>query len=140
MLRAVPTLIALSLVPAVAWADTVIATRTIRPEEVLTNADVRLSSGASAGVYSTLDEVIGQEARVVLYAGRDIRRGDLRPPALVARNAVVSLIYRQGGLEILAEGRSLARGSVGDTISVLNTASRSKVLGVVQPDGRVLVQ
>lgn len=140
MLRAAPALIALSLVPAISWAETVIATRTIRPEEVLSAADVHLSSGASAGAYSALDEVIGQEARVVLYAGRDIRRGDLRPPALVARNAVVSLIYRRGGLEILAEGRSLARAGAGETVSVLNTASRSKVLGVVQSDGRVLVQ
>ena len=80
------------------------------------------------------------EARVALYAGRPIRRGDVRPPALIGRNDLVELVYRTRGLEIVAAGRSLARGGVGEKITVLNTSSRRRVLGQVLPNGRVLVE
>ncbi len=123
-----------------AYADTVVAARTIRPEEIVTASDIVLSTANSPGAYGLESDVIGQEARVVLYAGRPIRRGDVRTPAVVGRNALVALVYSQGGLEISAEGRALDRGAVGDLISVLNTSSRNRVMGRVQPDGRVIVE
>ncbi|MCB1332078.1 MAG: flagellar basal body P-ring formation protein FlgA [Roseivivax sp.] len=123
-----------------AWADTVVPTRTIRPEETLTAADIAVVSAVTLGSYAQADAVIGQEARVVLYPGRAIRLGDLREPALVSRNALVEIVYRRNGLQITAEGRALARGSAGEVIAVLNTSSHARVNGRITPDGRVLVE
>lgn len=133
-------LIALLATALPARADTVYATRTLRPEEVLAPGDVVLRGGVVPGTYAALDEVLGQEARVALYAGRPIRRGDVRPPALVQRNMLVELVFDSGGLEILTEGRALDRGAAGDVIAVMNAGSRTRVFGVVRPDGRVQVE
>jgi flagella basal body P-ring formation protein FlgA len=51
----------------------------------------------------------------------------------------VSLVYRRGPLSILAEGRALGRGGVGDSVRVINIASRATVTGLVAPDGTLTV-
>lgn len=121
-----------------ALADLIIATRTIRPQEILGPSDLLLQEGADQSNV-TLEDLIGQEARVALYAGRPVRAGDVGPPAVVERNQVVSLIYLRGGLEIMTEGRSLDRAGIGDHVRVMNLASRATVSGRVTASGRILV-
>jgi flagella basal body P-ring formation protein FlgA len=75
--------------------------------------------------------VLGQEARVTLYAGRPIPLASLGPPALVERNALVTVMFTRGGLEIRAEGRALGRGAEGDGIRVMNLASRNTITATV---------
>lgn len=122
-----------------AQADVVLAARTMRAHSILTESDLKLSPGEVPGTYIALEELIGQEARVVLYAGRPIRLNDVGPPALVDRNQIVALIYHTGGLRIMAEGRSLARGGAGDRIRVMNLSSRSTITGTIQTDGSISV-
>lgn len=138
-MRILPLFIA-SILPTMTLADSLVATRTIRPEEIVTAADIRLLAETIPGGYESPEEVLGMEARVALYAGRPIRRGDVQPPAVIGRNDLVELVYRSRGLEIVAAGRSLARGGVGEQITVLNTSSRRRVSGQVLPNGRVLVE
>jgi flagellar basal body P-ring formation protein FlgA len=76
---------------------------------------------------------------VTLYAGRPIPLSALGPPALVERNQVVTLVFQRGGLEIRAEGRALGRGGEGDTIRIMNLASRNTVTGWVTGDGLIHV-
>lgn len=121
-----------------ALADLIIATRTIRPQEILGPSDLLLQEGADQSNV-TLEDLIGQEARVALYAGRPVRAGDVGPPAVVERNQVVPLIYLRGGLEIMTEGRSLDRAGIGDHVRVMNLASRATVSGRVTASGRILV-
>ena len=83
--------------------------------------------------------VLGQEARVAIYAGRPVLAGDIGPPALVERNQTVTLVYSRGALTILAEGRSLGRGGAGDSLRAMNIASRTTVTGRVAGDGTVHV-
>ena len=139
ILRAFP--IALLLITsAPISAEVAIAARNIRPCEVISVTDVMVIRGEASGAFKSADLIVGAEAKVALYAGRPIRRGDVRPPALIGRNDLVELVYRTRGLEIVAAGRSLARGGVGEKITVLNTSSRRRVLGQVLPNGRVLVE
>lgn len=121
-----------------ALADLIIATRTIRPQEILGPSDLLLQEGADQSNV-TLEDLIGQEARVALYAGRPVRAGDVGPPAVVERNQVVPLMYMRGGLEIMTEGRSLDRAGIGDHVRVMNLASRATVSGRVTASGRILV-
>ncbi|MFW2545420.1 flagellar basal body P-ring formation chaperone FlgA [Primorskyibacter sp. 2E107] len=136
-MRLLAILIALTAGPVL--AETVIATRTIRPQEIIMPGDVRLDQAEVSGAFQNVEEVIGQEARFALYPGRAIMRGAVGEPAVVDRNQVVELIYSQGGLRIIAEGRSLGRGGVGERIRVMNTGSRTVLFGEIAPNGSVIV-
>ncbi len=130
----------LALPPPAAFADSIVAARTIRAHSVLSAEDISLVSNALPGAASDPATVIGLEARVTLYQGRPIRPDQLGPSASVDRNQLVTLVYRSVGVTIAAEGRALARGGTGDVIRVMNTSSRSSLSGTIAPDGTVLVQ
>ncbi len=125
---------------APAWADTVVAARTIRAQTVLSAGDLAVRGGEVPGGISDPAELIGQEARVSLYAGRPVRRSDVGPPAVIERNQIVPMIFEANGLTISAEGRSLSRAGPGDSVRIMNTSSRNTVSGRVLPDGRVRVR
>ncbi len=122
-----------------AVADTVLAVRTIRPGGIIMARDVVVEAGNTAGAASDLAEVIGQAARVSLYAGRPIALGNVGPPALVERNQIVPMVFEVNGLRISTEGRSMSRAGAGDFVRVMNLSSRTTVSGRVMPDGRIFV-
>jgi len=124
---------------APALADTLVATRTIRPQEILQPGDLMLQAVEVPGGVSDSDLLVGQEARVALYAGRPVRAGDVGPPALVERNALVPLIYSTSGLTISTEGRALDRAGPGELVRVMNLASRTTVSARIGPDGAAYV-
>ena len=127
------------ILPSMAMADSVVATRTIRAQSVVQADDLTLVAAAIPNALGNLADAVGQEARISIYAGRPILAADLGPPAVVDRNQIVPLAYQSGALAILTEGRALTRGGVGDVIRVMNLASRSTVLGRISANGAVLV-
>lgn len=127
----------LLLLPGLADAETVVAARTIRAQQILAPEDLRLVAGE--GAVADPADVIGLEARRTLYAGRPVSLDDLGPPAIVERNEIVPLAYSRGGLQILSEGRALARGGVGEVIRVMNLASRTTIQGRITAEGLVIV-
>lgn len=137
LLLALATLASCCLGAAPALAETLLASRTIRAGEVLAPGDVTRAAQPTPGGLSDPAQAIGMEARVALYAGRPLRAGDLGPPALVERNQIVILSYRQGGLQITTEGRALGRAGAGEPVRVMNLSSRNTVTAVVGPDGTV---
>ncbi len=128
----------LAICLALSWpasAQTPVSARTIRAGSIVTAEDI-------AADQVTLPEaiaLIGLEARVTVYAGRPLRAGDFGAPRLIERNQLVALVYRRGSLSIQAEGRALGQGGVGDSLRILNVASRTTVTGVIQSDGTVSV-
>jgi len=130
-------LIVLVAVPA--FAESVVATRTIRAQTVIGPEDLTLVAADLPGALTDLNAALGLEAKVAIYAGKPVMPADLGKPTLVQRNQVVALIYLSGDLAISTEGRALARGSEGDTVRVINLASRSTVTGRIGPDGAVYV-
>jgi flagella basal body P-ring formation protein FlgA len=128
----------LSFAPA-AVADTLVSTRTIRSNTIIGPVDVTLKAVDSVGYLTRIDEAVGQETRVVLYAGRPIRPQDIGPVTIIERNQIVPLVYRRGGLRIVTDARSLGRGGVGDFLRVMNLTSRSTVSGIINADGSVTV-
>ena len=122
-----------------AGAQTLVATRTLKAQSIIGPGDVVAVAAVIPGTLSDPGDVLGQEARVTLFAGRPIRPGDVGPPASVERNQIVVLRFQAGGLDILAEGRALARGGTGDVIRVINQSSRNTVSGLIDADGTVRV-
>lgn len=125
-------------VPA-ANADMLVAARTIPSKTIITSDDVIMVSNDTASALQTPADIIGLEARVVLYEGRPIRLSDVGPAALVERNQIVTTLYRNGTLTIEAEGRALGRAASGEPVRVMNIASRKIIMGTVAPDGTILV-
>lgn len=131
--------IILSLLASSAIGETLVAARTVRSHAIIGPEDVLLKDVNVDGAFDRVEDVIGQEARVALYAGRPIRFGDIGPAAIIKRNQIVMLIYRRGGLSIATDARSLGRGGVGDLIRVMNLTSRTTVTGIIGADGTVTV-
>ncbi|WP_417723156.1 flagellar basal body P-ring formation chaperone FlgA [Salipiger sp.] len=125
--------------PSSAIAGSVVATVTIRAQEIVRPEAVRLDPMQIEGAHDSLDDVVGYEARVTIYPGRPVLRGALGEPALIDRNQIVELTYARAGLRIVAEGRALGRGAVGERIRVMNMTSRTTLFGTVLPDGTVTV-
>ena len=132
-------LLALLCLAAPAPAETLVAARTVRSQEILAAEDLAVSDTSVPGALSHPSEAVGLEARVVLYAGRPVRPGDLGSPAVIERNQIVTLRYENGSLAIAADARALGRAGVGDTLRVMNLSSRSTVSGRVTHAGEVLV-
>ena len=122
-----------------ARAEMLVAARTIRAQALIAPTDLAWAEGTMQGAFADPADVLGQEARLAIYAGRPILAGDIGPPALVERNQTVTLVYSRGGLTILAEGRSLGRGGAGDSLRAMNIASRTTITGRVAADGTVHV-
>ena len=131
----------LAATPAPASAgEVLIATRTLRASTPIGTGDVALVEGrAPPGAATAPDQAVGMEARVTLYAGRPIPLASLAPAALVERNEIVQIVYQHGGLDIRAEGRALGRAGEGESVRVMNLASRSTVTGRVAGAGIVTV-
>ncbi len=131
---------ALLAISNAALAEIVVPTRTIRPKQVISAADLEIKPMDVAGAVADPNQLIGQEARVALYPGRPVHAADVGAPALVDRNDVVTLVFVTSGLSITTEGRALGRAAVGERVRVMNLSSRSSVTGVVRNDGQIEVR
>lgn len=138
MMRLFLPLLALLAAPPT-QADTVIAAGTIRGQTLIMPSDIAVIEGETPGALSSPAEAVGMEAAVNLYAGRPIRPGDLRPPAVVERNALVTIRYRHGGLVVVTDGRAMDRAAAGEPLRVLNLSSRNTVTAVAAAPGLVIV-
>ncbi len=131
--------LALFLFASAVAADVVTPTRTLRPGTLITVADLTIIGGVYPGMFDRISDVVGQEARVALYAGRPIPFDGVGAPALINRNQIVSLHFQAAGLTISTEGRALERGGVGDRVRIMNLSSRATLFGYVQADSSIKV-
>lgn len=125
--------------PSLSWADSVVATRTIRPQSIIAPEDVDLVPDDLDGAATELTAVVGRQARVAIYQGNALGPAMVTEPTAVERNQSVMLIYRRGGLAIQADGRALGRGAVGDRIRAMNLQSKAMVEGVITADGALQI-
>lgn len=121
-----------------------VAARTLRSGSVLTGADLVLRERPRGmhpdEVVARIEDALGLETRLAIYAGRPIRPGDLGPPTIVRRNEIVTLTYVHGGLTLRTEARALEAGAKGDRIRVMNLDSRRTVTGSVAGAQHVVVK
>lgn len=128
-----------ALYAPLAWAEVVVAARTIPAQTVVAPEDLVLRDMDAPGALSDPGLVVGKEARVALFAGRPIRDSDLGVPAVVERNQVIPLIYQGAGLTIKTDGRALNRAGPGELIRVMNIQSRTTVTARIDAGGSAYV-
>lgn len=80
---------------------------------------------------------IGLEAARALYPGQALTATDLKAPTLVKRNAIVQMEYSKGPMNILAKGRALDEGGLGERVRVMNLASKKTVIAIISGDNSV---
>jgi flagella basal body P-ring formation protein FlgA len=90
------------------------------------------SSGAAA-----LDQLIGKQLTRQSRGGLMLRPTDVTEPRVVERNAMVTVILRQGPMMLTVKGQALNGASVGQPVQVLNATSRKILHGVALPSGVV---
>lgn len=132
-------ILALVTLPAPAFTDSVIATQTLRPKEVISPQSVQLQQADIAGAAQGLDDVIGAEVKRAVYSGQPVLTSNLTRAALVERNQIVAATFTLNGLTIATEARAMERGAAGDVIRAMNLTSRAPIRAEVMEDGRLKV-
>lgn len=128
-----PLVLTVSLlsVAGAAAAQQVLAARTLRAGTVIAASDLVWPATDAGAARARVARLVGLETRRAVYAGRPLDEADLGPPVLVRRNSVVAMVYRDRGLGIRAEGRSLDSGGEGERVRVINLGSRQQVDAIV---------
>jgi len=103
------------------------------------SAQVREEAPAAGPFATSLDQVVGRWARVPIRAGSAIRLDQLEAPKEILQGETVKVEVRSGGVRMELEAQAQGSGAVGETIPVLNTASKRRFLARVEAKGRVSV-
>jgi flagellar basal body P-ring formation protein FlgA len=147
ILASLAGLFLLGMMPAAAAAaglSVPVPATTIYPGEIIddgmiTERSVQPSQLGRIIIVPQRSELIGKVARRTLLPGRPVPLVAVADPDLIPRGAPVELVFREGGLTILAQAMSLEAGQAGDMIRVRNLDSGLIIKAIVQADGTVRV-
>ena len=104
----------------------------------LTEKEIPASQAFTSTITSAAD-LIGQQTLRPLNAGVAINRLHVRVAPAVSRNQLVTLVYRRGGIELTGRAQALEDGQPGQSIRIVNPATRSTLVGTVAAGGTVEV-
>lgn len=131
-------------VRATVSAMVTVATRDVPANRALTQDDVAIERRRItdlAGAVSIPEDAIGQSSNRSLRSGQALHARWLAAPLLVRRGDSVTIVARNGGIEVQAAGEALEPGRQNQVVRVRNSNSgkiiRARVLdsGVVEPEG-----
>jgi len=128
---------------AITLIDLPVPTRRVTPGEVISIRDIdwiQVRDERNLGdVLTDAEALIGQTPRRTLAAGQPVRSRDVAAPITVGKNSSVSMVFETQNMTLIARGRALQDGAVGDTIRVLNTQSNRTIDAVVAAPGLVRI-
>ena len=134
----------LLLTPAVAHAApvrVVVPARDIPRGEVIGETDLTYATvdgnSLMSGVPTKIEEVAGMQARRVLSAGQTFRGDDVRRPIVITKGQTVTMQFSAPGVELVAMGRAMSEGGIGDTVTIQNPASFRMIAATVVSPGVV---
>jgi flagella basal body P-ring formation protein FlgA len=88
---------------------------------------------------SDAEAAIGLAVRKPVRAGSAVSARDLGAARVIAKNDTVSVHYRAGGVMLALQGKALGAAGVGETVRVLNPASKTVVEAVAAAPGLAVV-
>ena len=122
--------------------ETAVLARSLDRGELLKASDITVERRpkAEAGAdIAKLDRATGMQLRKAVRVGQVLRNSDFGRPDLVQRDQTVSIVYEAPGLYLTMRGKANDSGAEGDTVSVVNLASKRVVQGVVSGPGQVAI-
>ena len=138
------SLVAVLLIASPAGAATV---RVVVPAHDIARGDVIGESDLTyatvdgntlmSGVPTKMEEIKGMQARRVLSAGQPFRGDDVRRPIVITKGQSVTMQFSAPGVELIATGRAMSEGGVGDMVTIQNLASFRMIAATVIAPGVV---
>jgi flagella basal body P-ring formation protein FlgA len=117
--------------------------RILRPGEVIRTTDLEFIEVAADRVGRDVliepGDIAGRAPRRQLAPSAPLRQGDIQPPVLVSKGALVELVVQMPNMVLTAKVRAAEDGALGETVRVVNVRSDKTVVGVVDGPGRVIV-
>ena len=114
----------------------VIATRPLARLQAVSAEDVtmlpRELALLPAGYFRRVEDVVGHIAQRNIPSGEVLGPGAVRAPPVVRRGQSVTLVVRNGGLNVRATGVVLADAGLAERVRVRNTTTSRMVEGVVR--------
>lgn len=115
--------------------EVIVARRNLNRGEILQAADLTVEERN----FDRLEELgltdsaplLSQRARRMIRQGSLINPRDLEPVPLVARNDLVAVTVRRGGLHIAATARAMHSGCYGERIQLRSESSKEVYFGVI---------
>lgn len=86
------------------------------------------------------DKLMGKTPTRLISSNAPIRMKDVTNPQLVARGDEVTIIVKEGGMQLTAKGKAMQNGSEGDIIRAVNASTNRSVTAMVTGDRTVTVQ
>lgn len=124
--------------------DVPVLTRDIAPGDVVQARDIQWiklpSDRVSNNTITTQAGLVGMSPRYPVRSGEPLRMSDVQPPVVIVKGATVDMNYISGALTLLARGRALQSGAVGDTIDIVNPRSNRTVQGVIEGPNTVRIE
>ena len=111
--------------------------------DVIRAGDVRVTrlrlDRVRPGAAEAADQVVGQQLHRPMTEGLPVMTGDLGPPPVVAKNALVVMTLEAPGLSLTVQGRALADAPQGGVLQVMHLESHAVVEAQAIAPGRVRV-
>jgi len=86
-------------------------------------------------------DLIGMTIKRTLQPNQLLSEADVIPPMMIKRNDLVTVIYKNGAIQLSTKARSLSNGSRGDVVQLVNPSSKksfdAKVTGPMQAEVNV---
>ncbi len=125
------------------YGPVVVARDAMSRRHIITRDEVRVVrmnySRLSGPVATDPGQVIGLRTRNAVNVGEAVPLNRLERAPLIRRGDVVTMICRSQGFKVTAKGKAEETGFKGESIRLLNLASRREVYGRVQDPGTVIV-
>jgi flagella basal body P-ring formation protein FlgA len=123
--------------------DVPVLNRSVAPGDIVNANDVQWvklpATRVGSNIITSAASLIGMSPRYPVRTGEPLRMSDMQPPVAIAKGSVVDMSYVTGALVLLARGRALENGAIGDTIDILNPRSNRTVQGVIEGPNRVRI-
>jgi flagella basal body P-ring formation protein FlgA len=115
--------------------------RNIRAGDLIRPEDLRWSTDAIVGAegLSDPDEAAGKAARRPLREGAPSLQSDLAAQMMIHRDDVVSVSFSSEGVSLVLQAKALGDATRGQTVEVVNTASKKVIEAVCSGPGQAAV-
>jgi flagella basal body P-ring formation protein FlgA len=91
------------------------------------------------GAPRSAEAVVGMAARRPLREGEAVLASDVAPPLVIKAGDTVLVTYADAGVTLTLQGRAMGAAAAGDTLNILNTASKKLIEAVATgPDEAVV--
>lgn len=94
---------------------------------------------AESNGYAPIEALVGKALQRQSRAGMMLRPADVADPLVIARNDQVTVFFRNGAMTLTVKGLALTAAAKGQTVQVINTASKRVLTGVAVANGTVEV-